>query len=216
MMDAIIIGYHAGFGGFGSTYWVSVSSVIYMQVRNKLKLNVSMLLDIMTEVALVVPDTVLYVPSRNKDDNMFHDVIDDYFPRYVRNRPRVKCGCAPGKTIPNRQALRQHCEQITHKTWLASEFPRQLEESAQREKQNRNLTIELRQCEQQNTRLKTEKRALLQKNELITQLLGIAEAERDIATRELEVNRKSIRSAIEHLNLTTSAYCFERDDTTTA
>ena len=31
MIDDITIGYHAGFGGFGSTYWVSVScDILYI------------------------------------------------------------------------------------------------------------------------------------------------------------------------------------------
>lgn len=164
---------------------------------------------------LVTVETITYSPSRDPETGRYYDDVDKLFPPYSRNPPRVQCGCMAGRFIITRQKFVSHCRSDTHRTWLASDFPRQLQQSKEREKENKELKRELEQTKQQNTRLKTEKRALLQKNELITQQLGIASAERDIATRELESLRENINSAMEHLNAT-SAYRIDRDDNITA
>ena len=172
--------------------------------------------DLVTD--LVTVETITYSPSRDPETGRYYDDVDKLFPPYSRNPPRVQCGCMAGRFIITRQKFVSHCRSDTHKTWLASDFPRQLQQSKEREKENKELKIELELTKQHKTRLETEQRALLQKNELITQQLGIAEAERDIANRKLEEireNIKSVHSAMEHLNAT-SADCFVRDDNITA
>ena len=136
----------------------------------------------MTSMQLVTNKIIEYAPEFDPDTNLYYDKWP--YKKYERNCPTFKCPCKAGETtFSTNSGWKQHINSKCHKAWLA-ECSNNRKNSKIVEK---DLTIKIRQYQQQVTRLINEVEQLKKKANEAQRVAG--EKTINLETTELELTQ---------------------------